>query len=148
MPSIPAAAVLSFLKDTRGALNWNLSDLIGTLKINASDARQVIAVLQIQGYIKAAHGNSEWITTSAGEEVSCSKPPRFTRQSIEQALAALGNRIKAVNQNPKSPFKISKAVAFGDFLSDRQRVQSPDVGIELVSNRPKSSNPTNLKFED
>jgi hypothetical protein len=134
MPAIPAAAALSFLKDTRGAWHWTLNDLTAILKINRHDARQVMAVLQIQGYIKPARGTLEWITTPAGEAVSCSKPPRFTRESIEHALDTLHQRMKAFNEDPNSPFKVSRAVAFGDFLSDRQRFQPPDVGVDLVRN--------------
>ncbi|HXN24190.1 MAG TPA: hypothetical protein VOA41_15730 [Candidatus Dormibacteraeota bacterium] len=155
MPAIPAAAVRSFLKDTRGALNWTLYDLTATLKLNTHDARQVIAILQIQGYIKPAHETLHWITTPAGEVVSCSKSPRFTRESIEQALDALSQRIKAFNQDPDSPFKVRRAAAFGDFLMDRQRLQSPDVGIDLVRNnstrdaaRPNKSKRGKLTHEE
>jgi hypothetical protein len=44
----------------------------------------------------------------------------------------LKQRIAAARKDFKSPFKISAAVAFGDFLSDRPRVQAPDVGIQLA----------------
>ena len=138
MPALPAAAVLSFLKDTRGALNWAIKDLAKTLNLTMHDAKQVIPVLQIQGYIKPSHDHLVWITTPAGEVVSGSKPPRYTRQSINQALASFAHRIKQANKDPNSPFKITKVVAFGDFLSDNQRLQAPDVAIELA---PRGSKP-------
>lgn len=136
MPALPAAAALSFLKDTRGALSWTVGDLAATLKIPMKDATQVLTMLQFQGYIRASSAEGEWLTTSSGVTVSGSKLPHFTRESIESALASLSVRIQGANKDAKSPYKVIKAVAFGDFLSDRQRVQAADVGIALQSRVP------------
>ncbi|HXM90954.1 MAG TPA: hypothetical protein VN974_05375 [Candidatus Dormibacteraeota bacterium] len=132
MPSVPAAAVMSFLKDTRGLLTWTTRDLAETLDIPVSEVAKVIPIMEMQGYVKGAQGTREWFTTPAGQTVSGSKLPHYTRERVEAALAALKERIAAARKDFKSPFKISAAVAFGDFLSDRPRVQAPDVGIELV----------------
>jgi hypothetical protein len=144
LPSIPAEAALSFLKDTKGALTWTARDLADTLTIDRSEAEQILAFLQAQGYVQPnrrgeqahqrqpAHGTNDWITTPAGETVSGAKPPRFTHESIEQALAALKERIKQSNKDPQAPFRITDAIAFGDFLlPDRARAQSAEVGIRL-----------------
>src|SRR5258708_11077044 len=123
LPSIPAEAALSFLKDTKGTLTWTARDLADTLKINHPEAEQVLAFLQAQGYVQPARrgevaqqrepsrSTNDWITTQAGETVSGAKPPRFTRESVEQALAALKHRIKQNNKDPQAPFRITDAVA-------------------------------------
>ena len=130
--AIPAEAALSFLKDTKGALTWTIRDVAATLNINRSDADRVIALLQAQGYVQSAPANGEWMTTPSGETVSGAKPPRFDRTSVEGALASLQERIKQMNKDAKGLFKVTTAVAFGDFLvKDRARVQAADVGIEL-----------------
>src|ERR1700704_1621958 len=132
-PSIPADAALSFLKDTKGALTWTTRDLADTLKIDRREAEQALALLQAQGYVHPRGTKGEWITTPAGETVSGAKPPRFTPESVQQALTALKDRIRANNKNRQAPFRITDAVAFGDFLlPDRARVQSSDVGIRLA----------------
>ena len=131
--SIPAEAALSFLKDTKGAVTWTVLELANTLKIKRTDADRVIALLQAQGYVQPAHANGEWITTPSAETVSGAKPPRFDRESVERALGLLQERIKEANRDPKGAFKITGAVAFGDFLvKDRGRVQAADVGIQLA----------------
>jgi DNA-binding transcriptional MocR family regulator len=137
-PSLPAEAALSFLKDTKGALTWSTYDLGNTLKISRRDAQQALALLQAQGYVQAAHqkaaahSSDMWLTTPAGETVSGAKPPRFTRESVEQSLTALKERIKLANKDPQALFRVTDALAFGDFLlPDRARVQSADVGIRL-----------------
>jgi hypothetical protein len=145
LPAIPAEAALSFLKDTKGALSWTARDLANTLKINRREAEQALAFLQAQGYVQpardggparkgaAAPGEQQWMTTPAGETVSGAKPPRFTPESVQQALTALKDRIRDNNKNRQAPFRITDAVAFGDFLlPDRARVQSADVGIRLA----------------
>jgi hypothetical protein len=132
-PSIPAEAALSFLKDTKGAVTWSVRDLTDTLMIGRRDAEQVIALLSAQGYVQRASGTGELMTTPAGESVSGAKPPRFTRESVQQSVDSLKERIKQVNKDSKAPFRITDAVAFGDFLlSDRPRVQFADVGIGLT----------------
>jgi|ERR1700677_4219643 ribosomal protein S25 len=142
--SVSAAAAFSFLKETKGLLTWTPSDLAKSLKISLAEAKQVLAALEIQGYIKQ-HGTGEWLTTLAGETVSGAKTPRFTPESIEEALAALRSRIKLVNQDPKAPYKITDAAAFGDFLSAQARAQAADVGIQLV--RRKSEGGEHSKKE-
>src|SRR5471030_2873570 len=132
MPSVPAAAVMSFLKDTRGSLTWTTRELAETLGIAAAEAAKVLAIMEMQGYVKPTQSGKDWLTTSAGETVSASKLPHFTRERVDAALAALKQRIAAVRKDFKSPFKITVAVAFGDFLSDRPRVQAPDVGIDFA----------------
>jgi hypothetical protein len=76
-PAIPAETALSFLKDTKGMLTWSLRDLTDTLKINRREAKEVIALLAAQGYVKSANERDEGMTTSAGESVSRAKPADY-----------------------------------------------------------------------
>jgi hypothetical protein len=129
--SISAEAALSFLKETKGLLTWTAQSIADALKISRRDAEQVIAFLEAQGYVRR-HEN-EWMTTPAGESVSGAKQPRFTRESVTQALDVLRHRIKEHNRDAKARFRVTDAVAFGDFLDDdRTRIQAADVGIRLV----------------
>ena len=66
LPSIPAEAALSFLKDTKGTLTWSARNLADTLKLTHRDAEQVIALLVAQGYVKRTGDANEWMTTPAG----------------------------------------------------------------------------------
>jgi hypothetical protein len=129
-----AAAAFSFLKETKGLLTWTLNDLAKSLKISVAEGKQVLAALEMQGYIKP-HGRDQWLTTLAGEAVSGARSPRFTPESMEESLAALRRRIQLVNQDSKTPYKITDAVAFGDFLSGQARAQAADVGIQLVGRK-------------
>lgn len=134
LPSIPAEEALSFLREMRGVTTWTARDMAGSLKIGVADAKHVIPILELQGYVKPA-GANEWMTTLSGEDVSGSKPPRFTRERVAQALDDMRRRIAEINRDSKAPYKITDAVAFGDFLSDRPRVQSAEVGIQLERRR-------------
>jgi len=137
MPNIPVAAVFSFLKDKRGALRWTLRDLTQTLNISEQEARGVLTILKLQGYVSETSAN-ELLTTASGEIVSGSKPPRFTHERVDRAVSELFDRIAANNSDRNADFKIAQAVAFGDFLSGRANCQAADVGIELTPREPAS----------
>jgi len=132
---IPAAELSSFLKEAGGARTWTEKDLANALKIGLSQARDAMAVLQLQGYIEPVGNTSKWRVTEEGDFVSGSKPPRFTPKSVHDAVAGLRDRLKAGNEDPDAAYKIVDAVAFGDFLGDAARVQAAEVGVRLV---PKS----------
>ncbi len=131
-PGTPAAELLSFLKEIRGVSTWSEKDLAKALKIGLAEAKQAVEVLQLQGYIEPAGRTAKWRVTEEGDLVSGSKSPRFTRQGVEEALTALHERIKAANEDPDAPYRVTGAIAFGDFLTDAARVQAADVGIRLA----------------
>ena len=61
MPEIPLDAVMSFIKQTRGALTWSPHDMSDVLKIHQQESRQILAVLALQGYVKQA-AEGDWMT--------------------------------------------------------------------------------------
>jgi hypothetical protein len=92
--------------------------------------------MQLQGYVEPIGRSQKWRTTEEGQTVSGAKTPRLTRKAVEQALSTLADRIRATNDDSSSPYSISEAVAYGDFLSsDQARVQAADVGIGLRSRK-------------
>jgi hypothetical protein len=129
---VSAAELLSFLKQTRGVQTWTEKDLAKALKIGLPEAKQALVALELQGYIEPAGHTGKFRITEEGDLVSGSKSPRFTRQSVEQALNELSDRIKAVNEDPNAAYKITGAVAYGDFLAEGARVQAAEVGIRLA----------------
>jgi hypothetical protein len=138
--SLPATALFSFLKETRGITSWASRDFAKTLNLSTADAKEALAILEMQGYVKAT-GPKEWMTTPAGESVSGSKMPRYSRETVERSLASFADHLKRVNQDSSAEYKISDAAAFGDFLSGRARVQAADIGIRLEPRNPTAHHP-------
>ena len=124
-----------------------MRDFHDSLNIGAKDAKQILAILQMQGYVQQKDDTDEYLTTASGEAVSGSKLPRMKRESVEQALSTITGRIAAVNRDPRAKFSIQKAVAFGDFLSKRPQVQAADVGMMLTPCTPLSGNEGNDEEE-
>jgi hypothetical protein len=125
---------MSFLKETRGLVNWSVRDLAKSLNISATAARDLLPILEMQGYIKPE--GSDWTTTAAGYEVSGSKTPRLKRESVEAALKRLADSIRVVNKDSDAEYQVVQAVAFGDFMNKAlERVQPADVGIRLEPRR-------------
>ena len=139
--ALPAAALFSFVKETRGLTSWTSRDLQKSLKIGATAAKQALATLEMQGYVKSSGTKGEWFTTEAGEVVSGSKFPRYSRDTVEQSLASLAEHLEHVNEDHSAEYKVADAVAFGDFLTVRARVQPGDVGIRLLPRNPAEHNP-------
>jgi hypothetical protein len=129
---ISAAELMSFLKQAGGVRTWTEKDLATALKLSPSQAKEATAALQLQGYIEPVGNTGKWRVSEQGDLVSGAKPPRYTRKSVEDALAGLRDRIKVANDDPDAAYKIAEAVAFGDFLDDAARVQAAEVGIRLV----------------
>lgn len=135
LPSIPADQALSFLRETRGISTWTARDMANSLRIGGGEAKRAIAVLEMQGYVNPFKSD-QFMTTSAGESVSHSQAPRYTRDRIDRALAVLRSRIAEINRDDGAPFRITQAVAFGDFLSERTRFQPVEIGIQLQPRKP------------
>ncbi|GAC1692683.1 MAG: hypothetical protein NVS9B5_34990 [Terriglobales bacterium] len=145
MPDIAPAAVWSFLKETRGVVSWTVQNMCESLKISAAVAGQIVAIMSVQGYVQVRREEAEWFTTPAGKVVCGSRPPRFTLDSVRVALKELRDRIKIENTQSKAEFQIAEAVAFGDFLSKRSRVQAADVGIALESRKGRGFRVVDVK---
>jgi DNA-binding transcriptional regulator YhcF (GntR family) len=144
--AVPAAEALSFLKEIKGAATRTDRDLAKSLNISMAEVKQVLAVMELQGYVEPAGTSKKWRTTEQGDLVSGAKTPRFTREAVEQALSALRDRIQGINQDTNAPYRVTEAVAFGDFLSDRPRLQAADVGIRLAP-RKSGANETETARE-
>jgi hypothetical protein len=147
LPSASTPAVFSFLKDTRGALTWTSRDMQECLNIGAKDAKQILDILAMQGYVQRKEDSSEYVTTASGETVSGSELPRLKRENVEEALATLADRIAAIDRDPRAEFTILKAVAFGDFLTERTRLQAADVGVSLRRRNPDADSEDNTASE-
>jgi hypothetical protein len=122
--SLPAAALLSFLKETRGVTSWAVLELAKSLNMSPPAAKQALAILEMQWDVKPT-GSDEWMTTPAGESVSGSKMPRYSRETVEQSLTSFADHLKRVNEDSSAEYKIADAVAFGDFLPKRAASRLP-----------------------
>jgi hypothetical protein len=99
--SIPTAGLFSFLKETRGMTSWTARDLAKSLIISPAAAKQALTILEMQGYVKPT-GSAEWITTPAGEIVSGSKLPRYTRETVERSLESFADHLQRVNEDARA----------------------------------------------
>jgi hypothetical protein len=122
---LPAVA-LGIADLNRAAKKLNGQGLVSDVLL----ANHTLPGLQLAGYIEPL-GHGKWRTTQEGELVGGGKAARFAQESVERAFAGLKERIQTINADENAPYRITRAVAFGDFLGDRARVQAVTVGIEL-----------------
>ncbi len=128
-PSAPA--VTSFLKEFSAAPPWTAKDMARTLNVPEAQAKSAVAMLQAAGYIRSAPAG-RWATTEQADVVSGAKPPRLTRSSVEKAISALLDRVRARNAAHPSGMNVARVIVFGDYLSDRDRLQAAEIGVEFA----------------
>ena len=85
LPSI-AEEALSFLRETKGVLNWSILDLAHSLKISRRSAELVLIALQAEGYVQPGWGPDGWTTTEAGRR-------RVRNEASGYLSRTRGNRI-------------------------------------------------------
>ena len=100
------------------------------MNVTKDQTNEALEMLQLAGYVEPLE-KGKWRTTDEGRQIAGGKTPRFTAESMEKALGAFKGRIKSLNEDANAAYTITRAVAFGDFLLDRVRVQTAEVGVEL-----------------
>jgi hypothetical protein len=129
---------MSFLRDVHSWLTWSEQDFAAMMNVGKDQTTEVLGMLQLAGYVEPLE-KGKWRTTDQGRQIAGGKTPRFTAESMKRALQELKERIKLLNEDPTASYTITRAVAFGDFLLDRVRVQAAEAGIELQLRAPTES---------
>jgi hypothetical protein len=127
-----APAVISFLKEFSAAPPWAAKDMAWALNIPEAEAKAAIPILQAAGYIEPAPSGGWWVATEQANAVSGAKQPRFVRTAVEKAIAGMLDRVREWNAADRSGTKVARVVVFGDYLSDRERLQAAEIGVEFA----------------
>ena len=128
--SASAPAVVSFLKEFSAAPPWTAKDLAGALNVAESEANAALPMLEAAGYVQRTSGG-RWMTTDQADAVSGAKEPRFTRASVDKAVSGLIDRVRAWNAEQRRGTKVARMIVYGDYLSERERVQPAEIAIEF-----------------
>jgi len=81
--------------------SWTARDLARALKISPAAAKQALAILEMQGYVKPS-GSTDWTTTPAGEIVCGSKFTRYSRETVERSLESFADHLQRVNEDARA----------------------------------------------
>jgi hypothetical protein len=127
-----APAVVSFLKEFSAAPPWTAEDMARALNIAEPEAKAAIPILQAAGYIEPAATGGRWIATEQAGAVSGAKQTRFARSSVEKSIAGLLDRVREWNAAHRSGMTVARVIVFGDHLSDRDRLQAAEIGVEFA----------------
>ena len=128
---IPPPALLSFLKQASLEPAWNALYLAKVLSLNNSDAKKVIETMQAFGYIEPADKPKAWRNTEQGNKMAGAKRPRLKRESADGLIKDLLSRARQLHHDDRYLFETSKALVFGDYLTDHDPIQDVDVAVEL-----------------
>jgi hypothetical protein len=131
------AAVLAFLKQAALEPTWNTSYVARVLGVNAETSKRIAAELAAVGYAEPVESKRDTFrNTEAGDVVAGAKEPRLTRATADRAVQDFLNRINEVNADESSPVvRVTKAVAFGGYTTEHQRIQDVEIAVTLEAKR-------------
>lgn len=142
IPDLPAAALLSFIKQVTADSSWDAKRLAEILNVKAADVPQLTGMLEMLGYAEPVPDKTNtWRNTAAGNTVSGAKPPRFKHDAVLKALGDLRARVEEMNAATTSPFQVTSLIAFGDFLDKQPKAQAADVGVGLTPAKSHHDDP-------
>lgn len=114
------------------------------LQLTKSKTDRLIAALQEMGVlapIRNRHGagmaEDEWELTKDGirlRAATAAKPLR--RETADRLLSELLERIATLNSDERFLARVQKAVAFGSYIGNADRIGDLDVAVELVRREP------------
>src|SRR3954453_2950305 len=90
--TVPAAQVMSFLRDVHSSLTWTEQDFAELMNVSKDQTKAALGMLQLAGYVEPVE-KPRWRTTDQGRQIAGGKTPRFTSESMEKALGELQERI-------------------------------------------------------
>lgn len=129
---IPVLLVRNALRKLRNSI-WGPESLSSYLKTSQEAARKVILALKKLGYVKRADPDDDfevWELTDMAGRFLCAQGGRpITRKAAERLVEKFLHRVRAVNADPNSLYWIRRVIAFGSFLSDKEKLGDIDLAV-------------------
>ncbi len=114
------------------------------LQLTKPEADRLIAALRRMGFLEpirarqtAKGAEDEWQLSKNGIRLrgaTAAKPLR--RETADRLLSELLERIKALNSDARFLARVLKAVAFGSYIGEGDRIGDLDVALQLVRREP------------
>jgi predicted nucleotidyltransferase len=130
-----AIQIRNFLRRYSGGMTFSRAAVGEFFSLTDEEAKQLIQGLETHGLICwDKRTRAEWyLTTPEGNRLANASAARpITRATAKKALDGLLQRIEVINRDPQFPFRVSAAVVFGSYLSDKDRLGDVDVAIQLA----------------
>ena len=141
---VPAMRVRDFLHRTRDAY-WTCETVANRLKLSDARAQALVSELLRLGYIETSdiwEGKHYHITLAGSTFALASAARPLTRQTAERKLDEFLDRVRAVNAGTTFAFRVRRALVFGSYLTDQERIDDIDIAIELA---PRENDPEKRK---
>ncbi len=137
---LPAVKLRDFLRE-RGD-SWSAAYFSERLGLSPEEGLKSLSCLESEGYIESESGptGEVWYrTTLQGNALSlasAAKPLR--RSSAEAAVRSFLERVHEINSSEHYLYRVTRVVAFGSYLTDKEYLNDVDLAVELV---PKNQDP-------
>ncbi len=150
---LPALLVRDFLKKSV-MVHYSIEGVMEYFGISKRAAQKVVKELLGLGYLKedTFHGEKYWGMSGTKEVcrlVNASGAPPITRKTAERKLKEFLARVEEVNRDDGTEFghKITRVALFGSYLTDAERVNDIDIGVEMASRKSDPEEQINHELE-
>lgn len=130
---LPSTAVRDFLRAV-GTAQWDVAYAAARLRVRPRQAAQVVKQLLELGCVESvsnARGEVLYRRTLTGStfaQASAARP--LKRSTADRKLAEFLDRARRINDDDHYLYRVKKAVVFGSYLTQADRIG--DVAVELV----------------
>lgn len=139
MSPVSPQAVRNYLLQAAELGEWSSGDAAKFLGVGAKEVKQALAALESVGYVeRVPRAKDKWRNTQSGNTVagvSAAKPVK--RDTAAGKLEQFVERVHKVNDDPQYLFRVARAVVYGPYLTNAEKLKNVDVAVEL---RPKEKN--------
>jgi predicted nucleotidyltransferase len=133
----PALEIRKLLSRGRGGL-WTIGFVAEQLATSEAEAQRIIDELSLAGYIERESmfpDRTHWVNSLDGNALAMATSAKpVHRATAEKKVAEFLDRVHRVNDDTHFLYRVTRVVAFGSYLTDRERINDVDLGVEL---RPK-----------
>lgn len=135
----PVLKVRDVLKSLRNFC-WGPAALSRRLGTSAGHARKLIKALEDMGYAKRADPKYDpdlWEVAPGAGRFLCAQGGRaITRKAAVRLVEEFLDRVREVNADPYFLYSVRRVIAFGSFLSNKEKLGDIDLAVTLERREP------------
>ncbi len=131
---LASIAVRAFLRSA-GDADWDVDYAASRFRVTRRRAQRVIQRLVALGYVQetSVKGDRSFKRTLAGSALAqASAAPPLRRATADRKLSEFLARVRQINGDDYYLYRVKRAVVFGSYLTDAERINDIDVAIELA----------------
>jgi len=114
---------------------FNVEAAAGYLKKSNAETKIFLGSLQKEDLVEEENLGAErfWTCTDLGSTLSLATAAKpLLRKTADKKLEEFLERVHELNSNERYPYKVTKVILFGSYITDKERINDVDIGFEYT----------------